>query len=404
MKTQKPMKRLMMSLLLLAMVLVAQANDGVYYVSGNHLVPVQESDIAVTKEILTIDIGDDGYARVDVYYEFTNRGAEKTIDMGFEASLPYNSGDNYNPKGVHPYIKDFTATLNGQKMVCSNGVVKASSDGQPTNFRKLDVKKWHVSNQEEWEDGNTTLTNANGTKVNIAYAYFFRATFKKGLNTVHHTYRYMMSNGVYRAFEIPYWLMPAMRWANHQIDDFTLRIKATGTAKHFYLDDKNFASSMFKVAKGKGKVRRQSNSSIGSYYEVTLRDGMVEWHTKAFKPKRDICISSADQLIMMEDSRDLGSFYDRAGFLPQLKVNYRAAYGREAKGLKEEREFASRLLRNLPYASRGYVFKDANLKKYFASQWWYMPDPDWKMSTDSFTKTDWDVINVWSKNALTGEW
>lgn len=30
------------------------ANDGAYYVSGNHLIPMYESDIVVKKEILTI--------------------------------------------------------------------------------------------------------------------------------------------------------------------------------------------------------------------------------------------------------------------------------------------------------------------------------------------------------------
>lgn len=392
-----PMKRFFLSLLMLAAVVTAWANDGVYYVNGNHLVPVQENDIAVTKEILSIRIADDGYAYVNVYYEFTNRGAEKTIDMGFEASLPYNSGDKYNPKGVHPCIKDFTATLNGQKMTYSNGVVKASDDDNPTNFKKLDTSKWRIADQDDWDMGNTILTNANGQEVHIAYAYFFRATFKKGVNKVHHTYRYMMSNGVYRAYEIPYWLMPAMRWANHQIDDFTLRISCEGSAKHFYLTERPLGTPQFRVVKGKGKVRRMSNSTIGGYTEVTLRDGMVEWQTKNFKPKGDMWINSADQLIMMEDSRDIGSFYDRAGFIPQTTINFRAAYGREAKSNKEEKEFLGRVVRNLPYANRGYVFKDANLKKYFASQWWYMPDPSWQMKTDDFTESDWHVINGLSK-------
>lgn len=47
--------------------LTASANDGVYFTSGNFLVPTQETDISVSKEILTIIIGKDNYARVDVY-------------------------------------------------------------------------------------------------------------------------------------------------------------------------------------------------------------------------------------------------------------------------------------------------------------------------------------------------
>ncbi len=393
------MKRFLTSLLMLAAVVTTWANDGVYYVSGNHLVPVQENDIAVTKEILTIRLADDGYAYVDVDYEFTNRGADKTIDMGFEASLPYNSGDGYNPKGVHPCIKDFTATLNGQKMSYSNGVVRASAENAPTNFKKLDVSKWHVTNPEDWDMDQSLTNNATGDQVVIAYAYFFRANFKKGVNRVHHTYRYMVSSGIYRAFEIPYWLTPALRWANHQIDDFTLRISAEGTAKHFYLDDEPFGTaSNFVVVSGKGKVRHMSNSTIDGYYEVSLRDGIVEWKAKNYKPKTNMSINSADQLLMMEDNRDIGSFYDRSPYLPQARINFRAAYGREAKGNKEEKDFLDRVMRNLPYAHRGYVFMDAHLKKYFASQWWYMPDPKWQMSTDAFTKSDWDFIREMSNN------
>ena len=59
------------SLLLIAclLVLTAQANDGVYFLSGNQLVPLKETDISIAKEVLTISICDDGYANVDVQYD-----------------------------------------------------------------------------------------------------------------------------------------------------------------------------------------------------------------------------------------------------------------------------------------------------------------------------------------------
>ncbi len=49
--------------------------------------PIQETDIALTSEVLTISLGDDGYATVDVQYVLTNRGQEKTVTMGFEAAI-----------------------------------------------------------------------------------------------------------------------------------------------------------------------------------------------------------------------------------------------------------------------------------------------------------------------------
>ena len=53
----------------------AYANDGVYFTKGNQLVPLVETDISVRKEILTIRLMDDGFAHVDVYYEFWNPGS-----------------------------------------------------------------------------------------------------------------------------------------------------------------------------------------------------------------------------------------------------------------------------------------------------------------------------------------
>ena len=61
--------------------------------TGNQLVPIQETDISVAKEVLTISLCDDGYALIDVQYEFMNKGRAKTVEMGFEASPPYNSDD-----------------------------------------------------------------------------------------------------------------------------------------------------------------------------------------------------------------------------------------------------------------------------------------------------------------------
>ena len=105
------------------MAFVAKANDGVYYVNGNQIVPLQETDVAVTKEVLTISIRDDGFAAVDVLYEFTNRGKAKVVDMGFEAQAPYNAGDALSKAGKHPYIHDFTVEMNGVKLPINAGTM-----------------------------------------------------------------------------------------------------------------------------------------------------------------------------------------------------------------------------------------------------------------------------------------
>lgn len=377
------MKALTTALLWLVAI-VASANDGVFYVNGAHLIPLQETDVAVTKEVLTITLDDSEYAKVDVQYEFTNRGGAKTVNVGFEAEAPYNDFDvPFDPSGRHPYIKDFTVEMNGSRLTYQTAVVESGSAEEPSNFVPLDMKVWRTpTNQDEEYWGNNLINRKTGESKGYACAYYFKAAFQPGKNTVHHTYRYRMSNGVGRAFEVPYWLTPALRWANGQIDDFTLRIKVPTTAKYFSLDSELFQGAQFTVTQGKGKVRATKTSYGTSHTEIALRKGTVEWHKRAFRPKDNLNIYSADTFLDWETA-PLGAFYDRGEhYVPSWRHIDQAF-------TQDER----RILRNLPYASRGYVFKDAKLKAYFAKLWWYMPDPSWQQDTSDFTKAEWRLIN-----------
>ncbi len=277
--------------------LTASANDGVYFTSGNFLVPTQETDISVDKEILTITIGKDQYARVDVYYELTNHGSTKTVTMAFEAAAPYNAGAALNLKGTHPYIHDFTVNMNGGRLDYDNAVVAARyRDGKPDpSFTPLDLGKWRdATNAPDTVDlpADNVLYNASlDSLVNYAYAYFFKATFQPGRNIVHHTYRYRMSYNVGQRFTIPYWLTPATRWANHQIDDFTLRITADEPTA-FCLADSVFAGASF-IPEGRSRSynltddygQRMLFAEVGSGDTVT-------WHGDYFRPTADMCVAA----------------------------------------------------------------------------------------------------------------
>jgi hypothetical protein len=379
------LNRLVICVALLLMSLMTRANDGVFYVNGNHLVPVQETDIALTKEVLTISLCDDGYAQVDVKYELDNHGKEKTVTMGFEASAPYNDDVPFSPQGIHPYISDFTVEMNRERLSYMNAVVK-SQYGFDCDFQPLNLQQWKSYGEVKMRDGDDLPNNSmlydaeRDSLIDFAYAYYFIARFQRGRNIIHHTYRYRMSYGVGRTFEVPYWLKPAMRWANNQIDDFTLRIKAPKTAKHFFVEDSIFAQSAFSVTEGVGKVKKTKNWD-DIFTEIVLRNGTIEWHARNFRPKANMTIQSAERLHY--DDFKLGTFYDRSdGYLP-------GSYLIDPDKVEERR----RILANLPYASRGYVFKDKKLQKYFSQFWWYMPDSSWKPHTDDFTPREWRLIN-----------
>ena len=358
---------------------VAKGNDGVVFVNGNQLVPIKETDISVAKEVLTISIGDDGFANIDVQYEFMNHGKTKTVEMGFEADAPYNLEDELNKEGKHPYFYDFTVTMNGTPLTYKNAVVNAPGIDDE-DFAPIDLNQWKVADDIALHLVRDAKTDSI---MPFAYAYYFTASFKEGINKVHHTYRYRLSYGVGRTFEIPYWLKPAMRWANRQIDDFTLRIKAENTAKHFCFADSLFAAASFKIAEGTGKMRKVNRPYDGEWLEVSLRNGTLEWHSTNFVPRANLLIVSADVMYSFNEQAVLGSFYDRSDQYRMWQF--------------DDKKKDTRILRNLPYAHRGYVFKNKRLNTYFNKLWWYMPDASWKASSSDFTPREWKLIREATK-------
>ncbi len=369
-------KRIYIFFLLLQTVVSAVANDGVFFVNGNHLVPVQETDIRLDREILTITLGDDGYADVDVYYELVNQREPKKVTMGFEAAAPYNDWEaSFSHEGIHPYIADFSVVMNGDTLAWSNGVVRSVWQ-ESSDFHPLDLEVWrHASEDSTLEDYASDVLFNRGldSSTCFAYAYYFEAQFLSGRNIIHHTYSYRMSYGVGRTFEVPYWLRPAARWAGGVIGDFTLRICAPATAKHFALPDSVFRGSDFVIREGWGKTRR-SRYYNDIYIEIALRNGTAEWHAANYRPAADFTLTSAD-LISRHSSEmpPVGTFYDRSdNYMPNPDIG---SYS----------EWQKRIMRNLPYASRGYVFTNRKLRNYFQRLWWYMPDGQARPSMSEFT-------------------
>lgn len=377
------------------MTMAVKANDGVFFVNGSHLEPVKSADISVEREVLTISIGDDNYAYVDVDYLFRNNGGEKTVSVGFEAETPYNGDELIDFKNpVHPYIKDFTVTMNDVSLPYHNYLVGTSWDEEkPHSLEPLDTTLWRPTDEcdndslnEMWDGlSKELLYNVKTYKdTTFSCVYCFDAHFKPGLNSVRHTYRYLMSESVGCIYSIPYWLTPALRWAGGRIKDFILRIKAENTAKYFCLSDSLFYIAQPVITEGTGKTH------YVDYYdskimEVTLRNGTIEWHCKDFEPADNINIYSADQVYTFNEQSTVGCFYDRSErFHPIVPGYYREPDELTAK--------QRRIIRNLPYASRGYIFKDAELRSYFNKQWWYMPDPSWNGSTDDFRPNEWKLI------------
>ena len=175
--------------LLLLFTTAVRANDGSYFTTGNQLLPLVESDIRVQREILTLSWGDDGTADVDVYYEFFNPGAQKTLLMGFEADPP-SYMDSLDRSGAHPNISDFTVVMNGRPLAVATSVVRSDTLYlDKGHVRGLDLNEFEV---DESNAGDWIWSPRLNDGVPISFVYHFEATFKPGVNVVRHRYRYDM--------------------------------------------------------------------------------------------------------------------------------------------------------------------------------------------------------------------
>jgi len=288
-----------LSIVLLLVSVLAFANDGVYYTSGNMLVPMRESTISVRKEILTITISKDNRAIVDVYYEFYNPDTAKTVSMAFEASAPDNAPFDISKSIEHPYIHDFKVVMNDKLLAYKNMLI-ASRFESNNEVIPLDVKEWkHEIPKNYEEDGfwPNQLYNARLDSVIYAdFGYMFEATFKHGVNIVHHTYSYDMSISIGYKYSVHYWLTPATRWANGQIDDFTLRIRNENNMDFFVSNDSLFSASPFVYAEGNGTLYPFTDE-YNQHHTLFVNNGkeaVMEWHAMNFAPKSNMCLYSID--------------------------------------------------------------------------------------------------------------
>jgi len=284
---------------LLLLSLCASANDGVYYTSGNLLVPMRENTIYVQKEVLTITIGKDKRAMVDVYYEFYNPDTTKTVAMAFEAAAPDNAPFDITKSISHPYIHNFKVVMNDKPLAYKNMLIVSGLENG-NRVMPLDLKEWkHEMPKKYEEDGFWPNQLYNARLDSIIYAdfgYMFEATFNHGKNIIHHTYSYDMAYSISHSYSVHYWLTPATRWANGQIDDFTLRIRNENSMDFFISNDSLFSASPFVYAEGNGTLYPFTDE-YGQHHTLAVshgKDAVLEWHSTNFAPKSNMCLYSID--------------------------------------------------------------------------------------------------------------
>ena len=58
--------------------------------------------------------------------------------------------------------------------------------------------------------------------------------------------------------------------------------------------------------------------------------------------------------------------------------------------------FSKKVLKNYPFARKGYIFNSNYIQEYFDKQDWYSPNPDYKATLKSLSKEEQEWVLKWS--------
>jgi len=361
------------------------ANDAEYYTSANEIVPLKSKNISLDKEVLNIKYLKLGEFKVDVLYTLYNKDSEKDTVIGFEAPKPIGEDrmDNeyfykpYNTKlktkfefeaidkklyadTEQPPIEDFAITVNGKNV----------------NYEIVDVSK--IKNQ-----GSTPF---------VGYLYYFYTHLKHGKNTLHQTYKCMTSGSVFNKYEFEYILATAKEWSGGKIRDFTINLELNKFA------NVNIVGSFFnslrhwQIKNGKAILSKNSNENESQFklYKFYLVDGKASYHKKDFIPKMGIILYSKN-CYSYDDPEEFSYLFDYQKDKLKFSICYHKDifdrykfFAKDAKSLK--------ILKNLPFARRGYIFKTPYIQNYYKKMVWYKPNPHYKATLSSLTQKERNLL------------
>jgi hypothetical protein len=348
------MKKLFL-LFLLSKTLILHANDGAYKGSGNHIVPIYESTISINKEILTIKRVNKDFISVNVYYEFYNPKDPKKIKVGFEAMGAYGDVNGRPVNGQHPYMSNFTVSINNKHVDFETIVTDQKIDlenGLP--------QKWVETTEEHDMDFQSGQ---------IDFVYLFEANFEKGINVIQHSYIYEISSSVEHFYSFDYVLSAAKRWAGETIKDFTLIIDM-GEFQEFDIRKTFFSNSNEWKMIGQGKF----SDSKSLYDDIPLlhtviRTGTLIYEKENFIPSNELFISS----------KSTYSFDQSKYKIVPFSIDFQEYNG------EPETDFEKKIYRNLAFARRGYVFKTKELQSFYEKQSWYFPNSNYIANIEQLT-------------------
>lgn len=321
---------------------VTNANDGVFYATGNTIAPLKETVVRLKKEILNLTRKDD-WMQVDIYFEFFNPGPDKELIVGFVT--PPAAGDVDEEEAKHPFIKDF--------------MVMAGDELLPYKIAKME---------------NTGFKVSSKIAEGYDFVYYFTIKFAKGITVIRHSYLYKGGGSVEAKQDFDYRLTTGTTWANGAIDDFELNIDMGDDS--YYSVPAAFGKTVapWQLA-GIGRISKTNfplpfSAEGGNKLKMVYqRKGKLQLRSVVFKPTEDLSIifwNLHNEVSLWCEKAVKNDFEEIREFIwgDSVEATIRKMPGEQL-----------RLYRNLNYARMGYDFKDATLKKAFSKYIWYIPDP-----------------------------
>lgn len=337
MVAQKRLNRLFFLFVFLT-ALPAGANDTAFGGQGAVPMPIQTAEVEMVSEKVVMNGAVDeggwrGAWRVDCEFVFKNHSPKPLrLTMGFPFPVVEEGMEYTFPKGKEnrtagaPLVHNFKTWI----------------DGKPVQVRRTKISK------------NPALTDFY---YNVGYLW--EASFPaNGTVMVRNTFTTGMTTNVLRQMFAEYVLKTGGLWKNGRIG-------------HSHLEVRPNVPFMpcEKMAANKEMLEVVGSQPAGAKMEGQGAAAKMVWDLKSFSPKKDLsfCFVTQEGFNPVEEmlAQKLGVLYWDASQQARLRTL-------PAKEL--------RILRNTVFARYGYSFKDPQLKKYFESQWWYVPHGDFSES------------------------
>ena len=265
-------------------------------------------------------------------------------------------------------MTNFSVALNGVPLAYQTAFVSDTSDYLNGGVKTVSVEE-AIKDQSDFD------------YLDYYYVYHFKALFKKGINTILHTYNFKLSNSVMERFSFDYMLTAANRWANNGIDDFTLIIDL-GSFQDVLIS-KSFFNAPYTDWTVDGKILDSKTDlpAFAHIYENPARfiskSSPLIYSKKNFHPAGELMIACPyDYNIMGVD------VFDASKHTLPFTIESAAHINQSLN------ENSYKILRNLPYARRGYIFKTDFIQAYYEKQAWYLANPCYRSSENDLTANE----------------